>query len=194
MRTRIRDGDKDAFAQLFDECARAVYNHAYRLTGNWSSAEDAVSLTFLEAWRLRGRLDPDGGSLRPWLLAIATNVTRNTRRAARRYDDVLARAPRGDAVPDFADEVIGRIDDAAKLAAVQVAYRSLRRQEQDVFALCVLSGLEYAEAAEALGIPVGTVRSRLSRARKKLGELGEPARQERGDRGHAVRSAKEGTL
>ncbi|MFI6325672.1 RNA polymerase sigma factor [Nonomuraea sp. NPDC050556] len=194
IRARIRDGDQDAFAQLFDECARAVYNHAYRLTGNWSSAEDAVSLTFLEAWRLRGRLDPDGGSLRPWLLAIATNVTRNTRRAARRYDDVLARAPRGDAVPDFADEVIGRIDDAAKLAAVQAAYRSLRRQEQDVFALCVLSGLEYGEAAEALGIPVGTVRSRLSRARKKLGELGDPSRQERDDRGHAVRSAKEGTL
>lgn len=201
MRARIRDGDKEAFGQLFDECARAVYNHAYRLTGNWSAAEDVVSLTFLEAWRMRRRLDAEGGSLRPWLLAIATNVARNTRRAARRYDDVLARAPRGGLVsgsvsgivPDFADEVIGRIDDAAKLAAVQTAYRSLRRQEQDVFALCVLSGLAYAEAAEALGIPVGTVRSRLSRARKKLGELGGGARQERGDRDNAVRSAKEGT-
>ncbi|MEV7967386.1 RNA polymerase sigma factor [Sphaerisporangium sp. NPDC088356] len=197
MRARIRDGDTEAFSQLFDEYARAVYNHGFRLTGNWSAAEDVVSLTFLEAWRLRGRLDAEGGSLRPWLLAIATNVARNTRRAARRYDDVLARVPLGDWVPDFADEVIGRIDDAAKLTALQDAYRSLRRQEQDVFALCVLSGLDYAEAAEALGIPVGTVRSRLSRARKKLAVKGEPAqagRQERGDRENAVRSAEEGTL
>lgn len=55
LRVRIRDGDEDAFADLFDRYARSVYNHAFRLTGNWSMAEDVVSLTFLEAWRLRGK-------------------------------------------------------------------------------------------------------------------------------------------
>ncbi|TMR91872.1 RNA polymerase sigma factor [Nonomuraea basaltis] len=186
LRSRIRDGDKAAFGALFDECSKAVYNHAFRLTGNWSTAEDVMALTFLEAWRLRGRIDAEGGSLRPWLLGIATNVARNVRRAARRHDDALARLPRGEEVPDFADEVVGRIDDAERLAAVRAAYGGLRRQEQDVFALCVWAGLDYAQAAEALGIPVGTVRSRLSRARRKLAAAGElpPAnRQVVGDRG-----------
>lgn len=202
MRARIRDGDPEAFEQLFDECARAVYNHAFRLTGNWSSAEDVVSLTFLEAWRLRHRLDAEGGALRPWVLGIATNVARNLRRSVRRYADAMARMPRGEAVPDFADEVVGRIYDAERLAAVQAAFGALRRQEQDVFALCVWSGLDYVEAAEALGIPVGTVRSRLSRARKKLAarqvspvgrEPRARQRQVEGDRDTAARSAKEDT-
>jgi RNA polymerase sigma-70 factor (ECF subfamily) len=187
-RARIRAGDQEAFGRLFDECAKAVYNHAFRLTGNWSIAEDVMALTFLEAWRLRERIDPEGGSLRPWLLGIATNVHRNVRRAARRHDDALARMPRGETVPDFAEEVVGRIDDAERLAAVRAAYGRLRRQEQDVFALCVWAGLDYAQAAEALGIPVGTVRSRLSRARKKLADAGEPppgSRQVVGDQGPA---------
>ncbi|MFC5824894.1 RNA polymerase sigma factor [Nonomuraea insulae] len=186
IRARIRDGDQAAFGQLFDECSKAVYNHAFRLTGNWSTAEDMMALTFLEAWRLRTRIDEEGGSLKPWLLGIATNVTRNQRRAARRHDDALARLPRGEAVPDFAEEVVGRIDDAERLAAIRQAYGRLRRQEQDVFALCVWAGLDYAQAAEALGIPVGTVRSRLSRARRKLADAGEPPparRQVVGDRG-----------
>jgi len=65
LRARIRGGDPDAFGLLFDADARAVYNLAFRLTGDWATAEDAVSLTFLEAWRLRARVDIDGGSLRP---------------------------------------------------------------------------------------------------------------------------------
>ncbi|MCP2348066.1 RNA polymerase sigma-70 factor (ECF subfamily) [Nonomuraea roseoviolacea subsp. carminata] len=186
LRAGIRTGDPAAFEQLFDECSKAVYNHAYRLTGDWSAAEDVMALTFLEAWRLRVRVDPEGGSLRPWLLGIATNVARNTRRASRRHDDALARLPRGEPVPDFAEEVVGRIDDAERLAAVREAFGGLRRHERDVFALCVWAGLDYAQAAEALGIPVGTVRSRLSRARRKLGKFMEPPpapRQVVGDRG-----------
>lgn len=186
IRALIRDGNAAAFEELFDEQAKSVYNHAFRLTGDWSAAEEVMAVTFLEAWRLRGRIDPEGGSLRPWLLAIATNVARNVRRATRRYEAALARMPRGEAVPDFAEEVVGRIDDAGRLAAIREAYGRLRRQEQDVFALCVWGGLDYAEAARALGVPVGTVKSRLSRAREKLGRLAEPpprTRQVTGDRG-----------
>ncbi|MEV1005818.1 RNA polymerase sigma factor [Streptomyces sp. NPDC049881] len=168
LRPRIRDGDDDTFAELFDAYARSVYNHAFRLTGDWALAEDAVSLTFLEAWRLRERLDPEGGSLRPWLLGIATNTVRNTRRAARRHTAALSRLPPPAVVGDFADEVAGRIDDAVLLATVRLALDALRRPEREVLALCVWSGLDYATAAGSLGIPVGTVRSRLSRARRKL--------------------------
>lgn len=71
LRARLRDGDPDAFKVLFDDHAGAVYNLAFRLTGSWHEAEEILSLTFLEAWRLRARLEPDGESPRPWLLGIA---------------------------------------------------------------------------------------------------------------------------
>lgn len=212
MRARVRAGDPDAFSRLFDDHARSVYNHAFRLTGDWSAAEDVVSLTFLEAWRLRGRVDADGGSLRPWLLGVATNVARNVNRASRRHADALARLPPGEAVPDIAEEVAGRVDDDELLASVRAALDALRRPEREVLALCVWAGLGYAEAAEALGVPVGTIRSRLSRARRRLRRLAtntntntatatatatesrEPrarSRQVNGDRDNAVRLVRE---
>ncbi|MGI5185171.1 RNA polymerase sigma factor [Dactylosporangium sp. CA-152071] len=171
MRVRIRAGDADAFGALFDEHADAVHRHAVWSTGDPAHAEDVVSLTFLEAWRIRETLHPDGGSLRPWLLGIATNVLRNRRRAARRHRDALSRLPLRDTVPDFADEVIARMHDADQLAAAVAALRALSRADREVFLLCVWSELDYASAAEALGVPVGTVRSRLSRARTRLRAL-----------------------
>ncbi|GHE60696.1 siderophore-interacting protein [Streptomyces longispororuber] len=195
-RARIRGSDPDAFGELFDTYARSVYNHAYRLTGDWSTAEDIVSLTFLEAWRLRAGVAEEGGSLRPWLLGIATNVTRNQRRATRRHAAAVARLPPGEAVADFADEVAGRVDDEEQLALVRTALAKLRRADREVLALCVWSGLGYEAAADALGIPVGTVRSRLSRARRKLAKHMEPpgtGAQMRGDRTSAVRPIEEGT-
>ncbi|MEU9048258.1 MULTISPECIES: RNA polymerase sigma factor [unclassified Kitasatospora] len=176
MRTRVRAGDRDAFGQLFDAYARSVYNHAFRLTGEWSAAEDVMSLTFLEAWRQHGRVSAEGGSLRPWLLGIATKLVSNQRRAARRHWQVMAQLPPvPEGLPDFAEEVAGRIDDAARIAALQEAFARLRRPDREVLALCVWAGLDYLEAAEALGVPVGTVRSRLSRARAKLHRLTEAA-------------------
>ncbi|WP_405991611.1 RNA polymerase sigma factor [Streptomyces sp. NBC_00986] len=198
LRKRIRAGDHDAFGELFDAYARSVYNHAFRLTGDWAQAEDIVSLTFLDAWRLRGKVDDEGGSLRPWLLGIATNVTRNTRRAARRHAAALSRLPRDEVEPDFADEVAARLDDTAELALVRTALATLRRAEREVLSLCVWSGLDYRAAAEALGVPVGTVRSRLSRARAKLAkylkntELPLRDGQMKGDRGSAVGPLREG--
>ncbi|MER6106230.1 RNA polymerase sigma factor [Streptomyces sp. NPDC001832] len=168
VRARIRAGDPDTFGTLFDDYARAVYNHAFRLAGDWSAAEDVLSLTFLEAWRLRETVDRDGGSLRPWLLGIATNTARNIRRAARRHEAAVSRLPCEEVFPDFAEDLVDRIDDAGQVAVLQEALSRLRRAEREVVALCIWSGLDYAAAAQALDIPVGTVRSRLSRARKKL--------------------------
>lgn len=197
LRARVRAGDPRAFAELYDDCARAIYNHAFRLTGNWSAAEDAVALTFLEAWRLRGRVEPGGGPLRPWLFGIATNVTRNLTRATRRHAAAMSRMPAPTEVPDFADDVVDRIDDVRRMARVRAAMATLRRPEREVFALCVWAGLDRTATAHALGIPVGTVKSRLSRARRKLrervGEAEPPAGggQEQGDREAAVRSIRE---
>lgn len=171
LRARLRAGDRDAFGVLFDEYAHAVYNLGFRLTGNWSVAEEVVSLTFLEAWRLRDRIDPGGEPLQPWLLGIAVNVSRNLARASRRHQAALGRLPPSPPVPDFAEELAGRLDDAARLREVGKALGTLRRGEREVIALCVWSELDYATAARALGVPVGTVRSRLSRARRKLRKL-----------------------
>jgi RNA polymerase sigma factor (sigma-70 family) len=168
LRSRVRDGDPDAFGELFNSFARHVYNHAFRLTGDWAAAEDVVSLTFLEAWRNREQISPEGGSLRPWLLGVATNVVRGHYRARRRHKETLARLGLELQVADFAEDVSGRVDDAARIAAMHRSLGRLRGPERDVLALCAWSGLSYAEAAEALGIPVGTVRSRLARARGKL--------------------------
>ncbi|MCX4418517.1 RNA polymerase sigma factor [Streptomyces mirabilis] len=173
LRARVRAGDPDAFRQLFDEHAAVVHRHAVRMTGNWVMADDIVSLTFLEAWRLRERVFPGDDSLRPWLLGIATNVARNTARAARRHQAALTRVPPPDPVPDFADEVTQRLADTEELAAAQKALSKMRRGEREVFTLCVWEGLDAATAAEALGVAVGTVRARLSRARKRLRKLTE---------------------
>jgi RNA polymerase sigma-70 factor (ECF subfamily) len=173
LRSRVRDGDADAFGELFGAFAPHVYNHAFRLTGDWAAAEDVLSLTFLEAWRNREQISPEGGSLRPWLLGVATNVVRGHYRARRRHKETLARLGLELDVADFAEDVSGRVDDAARIAAMHRSLARLRGPERDVLVLCVWSGLSYAEAAEALGIPVGTVRSRLARARGKLADLAE---------------------
>jgi len=182
LRARIRAGDPDAFGLIFDEYARVVYNLGFRLTASWAAAEDVVSLTFLEAWRLRARIDPDGESLQPWLLGIAVNVCRNLGRASRRHQAALARIPPPPVVPDFAEELAGRMDDAAQLHLVAAALGALRRGDREVIALCVWSDLDYATAARALGVPVGTVRSRLSRARRRLRNLVPSDREPAGDR------------
>ncbi|PVE05897.1 RNA polymerase sigma factor [Streptomyces scopuliridis] len=174
LRTRIRAGDSSAYAELFDSYARAIYNHAFRLTADWSTAEDVMAATFMEAWRLRERVDPEGGSLRPWLLGIATNTARNQFRSNRRYRAAANAAAAAElSVPDHADEVADRIDDRRRLATVLTSLAALRRPEREVIALCLGEGLDYEAAAEALGIPVGTVASRLSRARRKLRALAE---------------------
>jgi RNA polymerase sigma-70 factor (ECF subfamily) len=209
MRTRIRAGDPDAFAELYDQCARSVYNHAFRLTADWSVAEDVMSATFMEAWRRRDSIEAEGGSLRPWLLGIATNVSRSHGRGNRRYRAAASAAAQAGVVEvaDHAEETAGRVDDRRRIAATLTALASLRRPEREVLVLCLWEGLEYVDAARALGIPVGTVRSRLSRARSRLrklaeAELARPARKKRelaltnrqitGDREYVIRSAQEG--
>ena len=166
-----------------------------------------MSLTFLEAWRLRSGVESEGGSLRPWLLGITVNVIRNMSRAARRHQAALSRLPAPPAVPDFADDLAAQLDDAARLREVLAALGTLRQDERDVIALCVWSGLGYGDAARVLGVPVGTVRSRLSRARRKLrklaahdGDLDGPDQEPRvgcgqieGDRENAVRPVQEET-
>ncbi|MDT0322888.1 RNA polymerase sigma factor [Streptomyces millisiae] len=171
MHARVRAGDPEAFRELFRAHAGLVYGYAARATGDPSLAEDVVSLTFLEAWRLRGRLRDEGETPRPWLMGIAVNVLRNATRAKRRHERAMARLPAPAVVPDFADELVGRAADAERLAAAKRALAALSGGERQAFMLHVWSGLSYEETARALGVRVGTVRSRLFRARVRLRRL-----------------------
>jgi RNA polymerase sigma factor (sigma-70 family) len=126
------------------------------------------------------------GRALPWLLGVATNVLRNRWRAERRHRAALQRLPL-ERSPDFAAEADGRLDDERRMRAALRAVAKLPRRERDVLALCGWAGLSYDDAAVALGLPVGTVRSRLSRARARLREVASDSGHE-SDGDHAVRA------
>ena len=170
---RARTGDADAFTTLFERHATAIYNYCFRRVGDWSVAEDLLSIVFLEAWRSRRKQLPPGKVL-PWLYGIATNVVRNRRRSERRYRVALSRVPLPRPELDFRDEAINRIHDERRMTLALELLAALPRQQRDVVVLCEWSGLSYEDAGFALGVPVGTVRSRLSRARQALEELAAP--------------------
>ncbi|MEV0392164.1 RNA polymerase sigma factor [Polymorphospora rubra] len=178
---RAEAGDAAAFGEIFRRHSDAVYNHCFRRLGSWNSAEDATSLVFLETWRGRSKAVAIDGSLLPWLLGVANNVARNVARAGRRYDAALHRLPAGMVEPDHADVVASRLDDERRMQATLCRLATLSRHEQDVVALVLMSGLTYAQAAVALGVPVGTVRSRLSRARQRLAAKEPPSPSHRAD-------------
>jgi len=158
-----------SFGHLFDRHAQAVYKFCARRTADLALAEDLTSTTFLEAWRLRHRA-PFGQveSALPWLLGVANNVVRNARRGQRRYRAVLERLPTSSFAPAAEDQAVARSTTEASLRHALDMISSLSVEEQEVVMLVLWSDLSYEEAASALGIPLGTVRSRLSRARSKL--------------------------
>jgi RNA polymerase sigma factor (sigma-70 family) len=187
---RSRAGDADAFAALFERHAKAIYNYCFRRVGGWAVAEDLVSIVFLEAWRRREKeLRPD--KVLPWLYGIAANVVRNRRRHERRYAAALRRVAAPPSEPDFSDDVQGRLDDERRMKQALAFLRLLPRRERDVVVLCGWLDVRYDDAAFALGIPVGTVRSRLSRARRRLRELGDDLGHEDGRGAQPIKEALE---
>jgi RNA polymerase sigma factor (sigma-70 family) len=170
---RVADGDDGAFAVLYERHAKAVYNFCFRRTANWSRAEDLVADVFLVAWRRQAEvvISTESGSTLPWLLGVALNVVRNASRSQRRGDHALARLDARAAEEDFSPDLVLRLGDEQQMKAVLEQVQQLPAQEQDALALCAWAGLGYEEAAVALGVPIGTVRSRLSRARGHLREL-----------------------
>lgn len=168
-------GDTDAFGDLFVRHRDAVYNYCFRRTASWDAAEDLTSAVFLEVWRGR-RLALDRGSALPWLIGTASNLVRSRMRSAARRFAIERRAAPHNEVTDPADDVAEQIDSERRMAAVLAAIRLLPRGEQEVLAACVFAELDYKAAAAALHVPIGTVRSRLSRARARLQEINRPAK------------------
>lgn len=167
---RSRAGDADAFGLLYDRHARLIYNYCFRRTGNRETAQDLLSMVFLEAWRRRDKELPSDKVL-PWLYGIATNVVRHQHRSERRYAAAMSRLPTTRTEEDFAGAADEHLDYERQAQEALSRLRVLPRREQEVFVLCIGMELSYEDAALALGLPVGTVRSRLSRARARLREL-----------------------
>lgn len=171
---RVIDGDGAAFASLFLRHRDRVFVHSLRLVRTPFEAEDVTAMVFLEAWRCRSRIRLVNDSMLGWLLITATNVARNKIRSTLRYERLLRKLPQSPLVPDHSDSVAENVDDDRRSLLLRQAYRSLGRRDQEVIALCVLEDMSTAEVSELLGIPSGTVKSRLSRAKQKLSQLMNP--------------------
>jgi RNA polymerase sigma factor (sigma-70 family) len=159
--------DREAFGEIFRRHARAVFAICYWRTGDAATAEDVTSVVFLEAWRRRDLVVLEQRSALPWLLGVANHTSRNATRSIRRYTHALKRLDGHRELPTN-DEVVDRIDAETSLKLVNDIARDLSEQEREIVLLVFWSGLSYEETSVALGIPVGTVRSRVSRTRRKL--------------------------
>ena len=164
----LQAGDPGALAALFDRHGDRIYNHCFRHLADWAEAEDATSSVFLEVWRHRRRVQLLDGSALPWLYGVATNVCRNASRSRRRYLRAVASVPASGTEPDPAERVTDRLGSQARMRAVLEQVRALPPREREVLALVIWAGLSYEQAAAALDVPLGTIRSRLSRARARL--------------------------
>ena len=172
-------GDADAFGVLFDRHADTVFRYCLSRCGSWHDAEELVSITFLEAWRKRNRLRPEKDTLLPWLLGVATNANRNRARGFRRHAEFLARLPHSDPrhgqnEADHAESVASRLDAERSVRELLDTTAGLNDGERDVVVLCLMNGIGQEEAAKTLGVRIGTVKSRLHRARTKLAALNQP--------------------
>jgi RNA polymerase sigma-70 factor (ECF subfamily) len=145
-----------------------VWNHAYRLSGSRTGAEDLASATFLTAWRRRAEVTLVRDSALPWLYTVAANLARSEYRSATRFGRAVRRLEVVESVADHADAVAGRIDDDRRLRAVLAEVRRLPRAEREAVELCLLGELSTADAAELLGVAEASIRARISRARARL--------------------------
>lgn len=165
--------DGDAFAAIFDQHRDRTYRHALRLTLNIHDAEDVVAGAFLELWRKRQSVRLVDGSVLPWLLVTATNLSRNTTRSLRRYRSLIASLPRGYVSESAEDGVVRQIEELRLTKKIRDALGGLSPSDVALITLTTYEGYSTAQIAAAQGISDGAARTRLHRARSRMaGSLG----------------------
>lgn len=169
--TAIRESlsQPEQFGLLYDRYAAALHRYAGRRVGD-EVADDLVAATFLAAFRARRRFDLERESARPWLFGILTKEIARRNRDERARFRALERAWSEPPADGLAEEVAAGVSAQAARAALAAALADLSLAERGVLLLIAWADLSYEEVAQALGIPVGTVRSRLNRARRKVRE------------------------
>jgi RNA polymerase sigma factor (sigma-70 family) len=158
--------DPEAFAGLYDRHAAPLHRYAARRLGV-GAVDDIVADTFLDAFRKRHRYDRTVTDARPWLYGIAANLIGKHSRSEVRMLRAYARTGT-DPVLAETDEADSRLASAAVRQDLAAALAALTSGDRDVLLMIAWADLSYAEVATALGIPVGTVRSRLHRARARI--------------------------
>jgi RNA polymerase sigma-70 factor (ECF subfamily) len=168
---QIAEGDSQAFAELFRRRRAEIYRFALHMTGSPATAEDVTQEVFMAVMRDAARYDPARAALQPWLFGITRNFV------LRRLDQDRPLHPLGDThdvqrvgdVPSQVD-LVGELARAERIESVRRAIQSLPVRYREVVVLCDLQEVSYVDAAAALNCAVGTVRSRLHRARALLGD------------------------
>jgi RNA polymerase sigma-70 factor (ECF subfamily) len=159
--------EPEHFSVLFRRHAPYIQRYVVRRLGQ-DAADDIVAETFLLAFRQRDSYDQTRADARPWLYGIATNLIGRHRRAEIRLYRALARTGADPVMEPFTDRIDDRVSASAASRRLATALARLPEKLRDTLLLVAWGDLSYEEVAAALGVPVGTVRSRVSRARSKL--------------------------
>ena len=162
--------EPERFAVLFDRHAPHIHRYLARRTGR-QVAGDLVAETFLAAFAKRDRYDPGHADARPWLYGIATNLVNQHHRDEARQYRIRQAATAEPEVPGHADRVAADVTAQAMRALLDAALAALAAGDRDVLLLIAWEQLSHQEVSRALDIPVGTVRSRLNRARAKTRQV-----------------------
>jgi RNA polymerase sigma factor (sigma-70 family) len=162
--------EPERFAVLFDRHAPHIHRYLARRAGR-QVADDLVAETFLTAFAKRDRYDLGYSDARPWLYGIATNLVGQHHRDEARQYRIMQRAVAEPEVPDHADRVAAGVTAQSTRALLEAALAALPAGDRDVLLLIAWEQLTYEEVSRALAIPVGTVRSRLHRARTKVRQV-----------------------
>jgi len=159
----------DRFGELYHRYATVLYGYACQRVG-MAEAEDLVAETFLAAFAQRHRYDLKRSSAKPWLFGILTNKIARHSRSERIHYRGYARSWQAPVVDGVDERIVEQVTARAQRARLATALCRLSRADRSVLLLVAWGQLSYDEVAEAMSIPVGTVRSRLNRARRKVRE------------------------
>jgi RNA polymerase sigma factor (sigma-70 family) len=169
---RAAEGDMSAFEDLVERHRLAVYRLARSITGNHHDADDAAQETFLRVYRALDSYDP-ARPFRPWLKRIAYNTSLNTVRASRNRSQGLVDGDIPE-VTDMSPLQPERMEARQSAEKVEHAVQILPSELRATLLLRAVDGMSYKDIATAMGVKIGTVMSRLSRAREKVLDVLEP--------------------
>lgn len=177
--------DPEYFGFIFDRHAHSLTRYLVNRVGS-HDAEALLGEAFRVAFEGRDRFDPGRLDARPWLFGIASNLVLKHLRTQRRFGRATLRlaSQTGEAVASFEDRTIQQLHVVELWELVAEAIGELPERDREVVHLYALGGLDYAEIARALDIPIGTVRSRLHRVRQTMREIARASE----DEGHFERS------
>ena len=159
--------DPECFAAVFDRHFTAIHGYVARRLGQ-GLADDVASETFLIAFAKRDQYDQGREDCRPWLFGIASNLVARHHRAEQRRYRAMARTGVDEVSEGHADEVVVRVDATARQGVLASALSEIPAKDRDVLLLVAWAELTSEQAGQALGIPAGTARSRLHRARQRI--------------------------